>query len=324
MDLLNQLEQGDSLLETSSSSSSSSSSGDKDTESKSASLTNRREEKTEQMMKYLKEQQQQQHQNDDNDLEIRVLYIPTAMYALRADSKNSPGKQRQRARADGKKRRNQLVNYLQDLFSNAVESDGDGDSDSNGGFVGFDANILAVTLDLADGSIKQPVGSEHSTKFPKDGRAALTTWSPHVVYLEGGNTFWLHHCMEKGDLDVDWIQLIKDACVSEGANRPALYIGKSAGAIMAGKYVETATWKGWDDPSVVPGKETYADWRGDKPSFGLNLVGDASFFPHMSDDWDELVEEKRSSLPKDSALYCLREWDAFCVEGSTKDTFMSA
>ena len=38
------------------------------------------------------------------------------MYALRPDSDNTPGKQRQRARADGKKRRTAIINQLQELF----------------------------------------------------------------------------------------------------------------------------------------------------------------------------------------------------------------
>jgi len=249
-------------------------------------------------------------------MELKVLYIPTAMYAIRADSENTPGKQRQRARADGKKKRDQVVQYIQEMFSASP--------------VGENLNILAVTLDLDDGSIKQPTstGSADSKSFPKEGKQALTGWNPHVIYLEGGNTFWLHHCMEKGE--EDWFQLIKDACCcctstikDDSDRRPALYIGKSAGAIVAGKYVETATWKGWDDPSCVPGKESYDDWKGASPSFGFNLVGDASVFPHMSENWQDLVDEKRDSLPQDSDLYCLREFDACCVEGSIKDVFIS-
>lgn len=56
--------------------------------------------------------------SSSSPLEIRVLYIPTAMYALRANSDNSPGKQRQRARADGKKRRTLVIQQLQELFDN--------------------------------------------------------------------------------------------------------------------------------------------------------------------------------------------------------------
>jgi peptidase E len=91
-----------------------------------------------------------------------------------------------------------------------------------------------------------------------------------------------------------------------------LYIGKSAGAIVAGKYVETATWKGWDDPSVVPGKESYDKWKG---VLGMDIVGGASIFPHMSDEWVETVQEKtRDTLPSNSDVICLQEFDAFCIE----------
>lgn len=48
---------------------------------------------------------------------IRLLYIPTAAYALNPHSSNTPGKQRQRARADGKKRRNQVVQHLEELLT---------------------------------------------------------------------------------------------------------------------------------------------------------------------------------------------------------------
>jgi hypothetical protein len=77
----------------------------------------------------------QQHSNVVQRLEIRLLYIPTASYALRNDSINTPGKQRQRARADGKKRRNELVAMLQQNFDGVA--------------------ISVVTLDLDDGSVKQ-------------------------------------------------------------------------------------------------------------------------------------------------------------------------
>ena len=151
---------------------------------------------------------------DDTFLNLRFLYIPTAMYALKSDSINSPGKQRQRARADGKKRRTQVIQTIRQLFMQKI-------------------NILAVTLDLEDGSIKQPEGSEHANHFPKDGNEALREWAPHFVYVEGGNTFWLHHCMVKGDWEED---LLSAMC-------GAVYCGKSAGAILAGRAVETATWK---------------------------------------------------------------------------------
>ena len=54
--------------------------------------------------------------DDEPACHCRILYIPTAMYALNPESKNTPGKQRQRARADGKKRRNLVVKTIEDLL----------------------------------------------------------------------------------------------------------------------------------------------------------------------------------------------------------------
>ena len=84
---------------------------------------------------------------DSQHVELRFLYIPTAMYALRSDSNNTPGKQRQRARADGKKRRNEIVKLLSEKL-------------------GDDVSVLAVTLDLDDASVKQPEGSDDPSRFP--------------------------------------------------------------------------------------------------------------------------------------------------------------
>merc|ERR1712071_531115 len=105
-----------------------------------------------------------------------------------------------------------------------------------------------------------PFGSEDTSLFPTNGKEAINEWAPHLIYVEGGNTFWLQHCIEKGN----WGPLLLDACTGEDA---AVYCGKSAGAIIAGKMMETATWKGWDDPSVIEGRERYEDWK-DVP--GLN------------------------------------------------------
>jgi len=221
-------------------------------------------------------------------LQLRIVYIPTAMYALRADSNNSAGKQRQRARADGKKRRNSLVSVVQSLFVNK------------------DVEVLAVTLDLNDGSVKQPFSTGDSSNFPQNGADALQSWEPHLIYVEGGNTFWLQHCMDKGM----WTSRIISACTGPNA---AVYCGKSAGAIVAGSTVETATWKGWDDPSIVPGMERYVDWAAFP---GMNLLGNVCLFPHMSEEWETTVAEKTKELQQTNCkVYALREWDVCLVEG---------
>lgn len=238
---------------------------------------------------------------DDEPAHCRILYIPTAMYALNPESKNTPGKQRQRARADGKKRRNLVVKTIEDILGEQ-----------------FTCTVLACTLDFDDGSIKQPVGSDDGSLFPKDGREALSSWRPHLIYVEGGNTFWLQHCVEKGD----WADVIMRACTGNDAY--AVYVGKSAGAIIVGSRVDTATWKGWDNPAVVPDKEAYDDWYGDK---GMSFAGpDASVFPHMEETWKELVQEKTKQMIKEDGncvkVYALKEWEACCVDGDAGKVFV--
>jgi hypothetical protein len=85
--------------------------------------------------------------NKDAPLELRFLYIPTAMYALRSNSENSPGKQRQRNRADGKKRRTEIAKLLSEQLGDHID-------------------VLTVSLDLDDASVKQPEGSEDPSRFP--------------------------------------------------------------------------------------------------------------------------------------------------------------
>ena len=237
--------------------------------------------------------------DDEPACHCRILYIPTAMYALNPESKNTPGKQRQRARADGKKRRNLVVKTIEDLL-------------------GEQFSVLACTLDFDDGSIKQPVGSDDGSLFPKDGKEALSSWKPHLIYVEGGNTFWLQHCIEKGD----WVDDIVRACTGNDAS--AVYVGKSAGAIIAGSRVDTATWKGWDNPAVVPGKETYDDWYGYK---GMRFAGpDTSIFPHMEETWRDLLQEKTKQMIKEDGncvnVYSLHEWEACCIDGDAEKVFV--
>lgn len=80
----------------------------------------------------------------------------------------------------------------------------------------------------------------------------------------------------------------------------------------------------WDDPTVVPGRETYDDWTDVR---GLNLAGDVSFFPHMEDRWTSLVNDRRKELPinqhgADVAIdvCCLTDYDAYTVNGKGQST----
>jgi hypothetical protein len=221
-------------------------------------------------------------------LALRFVYIPTAMYALRSDSTSTPGKQRQRARADGKQRRNDIVKLLAELLAP------------------LDIPIHVVTLDLDDGSVKQPEGCDKSV-FPTTGKDALRDWNPHLVYIQGGNTFWLHHCCmaTKGS----WRDDFWDFC----QRNAGVLIGSSAGAILAGHSMETACWKEWDDPTVVPGMSKYEDWTGVQ---GLGLIGNRSVFPHMDDTWNAVVSEK--SIALEIKPLCLRENDVCMIDGRNK------
>ena len=232
---------------------------------------------------------------DAGKVSVKLLYIPTAMYALNPKSSNTPGKQRQRARADGKKRRTQVMSLLQTLLSEECPNNDE-------------ISVQTITLDLDDDSLKQPEGPEMS-QFPKSGKEALS--SSTVIYVEGGNTFWLQHCIEKGN----YSQSIIDACTGEAG---AVYCGKSAGAIVAGDEISTATWKGWDDPSVVPSKETYDDWIGVQ---GFHFAENLSFFPHMSEDWTELVQEKMKGM-ESSNTCCLEENQVCCINGESMNAFV--
>ena len=103
--------------------------------------------------------------NSPNLLDLRVLYIPTAMYSLRPGSTSTPGKQRGRNRADGKKRRTEILRLLAGQLETFVDT-----SCSNNDVLA----VRTVTMDFDDGSVKQPeevmVGdtvSESGAEFPE-------------------------------------------------------------------------------------------------------------------------------------------------------------
>lgn len=244
---------------------------------------------------------------------LRFIYIPTARYALKSNSTDTPGKQRRHAEAEAKERRLQIVSTLTSIFSQQED----------------EISIHSVTLDLDDGSINHQDGSKHPNAFPKTGKEALREWSPHLIYVDGGNTFWLHHCMEKGGWRSDIMDLVATTTPgmtvtgADKENTPpsraatTVYCGRSAGAILAGAKIETATWKRRNDPSVVPGRESYDAWLGVS---GLNLLGGSSIFPHMAEQWESLVAEKMVEF--DSHVYCLSDSQVCLVDGEQQTVSM--
>lgn len=273
-------------------------------------------------------QTKRDRQLEDAVIDLRILYIPTAMYALRPGSTSKPGKQRGRNRADGKKRRDMLerliTQQLVEFGQSGLCTDDDLDI----------ITMRTVTMDLDDSSVKQPHDISFGTDsrgypFPESGREAIHDWKPHLIYVQGGNTFWLHHCIEKGD----WAKDLIDACcrnygdstTSSPPSFSAVYCGVSAGSIIAGESMQTACWKEWDDPSVVPGKETYGDWADSK---GLVAAGRTSLFPHMTEEWQVLTEQKTKELLDSMAVTdgdkappsvrCIRDDQAYVVDGRTQ------
>jgi peptidase E len=103
-----------------------------------------------------------------------------------------------------------------------------------------------------------------------------------MIYVDGGNTFYLqHHILRTGFWDAAE-PLLNSGC---------LYAGASAGAIVAGKSIRTAYWKGWDDPTIV-GDDF--DWNEDTLR-GRGLC-DYSMFMH----YDEAIHKDlvRSRAPE--------------------------
>lgn len=105
-----------------------------------------------------------------------------------------------------------------------------------------------------------------------------------VLYVDGGNTFYL----QKYVLETNFWFMAQHALHSG-----CLYIGASAGGIIAGKSIETAYWKGWDDPGAA-GEDF--EWSKEKLQGG-NICNGNSFFMHYdASSHMSLVDSKTSQL----------------------------
>ena len=125
------------------------------------------------------------------------------------------------------------------------------------------------------------------------------------TFVLGGNTFFLWHHMRKSGLD---------ALVRRRVDEGMLYVGASAGSIVAGHSISTAYWKGWDDPHAADG----ADWTSPSATLALGLVKDKAFFPHHEAKFEELVERRRDDLGKAVTLVTLLEEDGAFVSGRAR------
>jgi len=99
--------------------------------------------------------------------------------------------------------------------------------------------------------LSQAFGASDATLLELDAATAVTAdavaskvVSADVLYVDGGNTFYLQRYLLQTGF---WDTLETTQFFARGG----LYVGASAGAIVAGRSVSTAYWKGWDDPLVA-------------------------------------------------------------------------
>ena len=110
-----------------------------------------------------------------------------------------------------------------------------------------------------------------------------------IVYVDGGNTFYLQYHMIRTGFWTAMKQHLK-------ATANCIYIGASAGAIVAGNSIETAYWKGWDDPTVV-GNDF--EWTLERKR-GAGLVSNECFFMHYEDaSHADLVQQQAQRFKDD-------------------------
>jgi peptidase E len=104
--------------------------------------------------------------------------------------------------------------------------------------------------------------------------------------------------MQRSGLD----ELVRRRVLDEGA----VYVGCSAGSIVAGATIQPAHWKGWDDPQAG-GELAEVEWS-EAACRSMRLVPDRAFFPHYDErEWAALVEERRDELGEKVEVMCLTD-----------------
>ncbi|OGH12358.1 MAG: hypothetical protein A2857_01330 [Candidatus Levybacteria bacterium RIFCSPHIGHO2_01_FULL_36_15] len=112
-----------------------------------------------------------------------------------------------------------------------------------------------------------------------------------VIYIEGGNTFYLLDHVRKSGFD----KIIKQLLDNE-----KIYVGVSAGSIIAGVNIELAGWKHFDR-NIVELKDLK----------GLSLVPFVPFV-HYEEKYNKLLNDKVKEI--DYSLYALNDKQAvLCV-----------
>ena len=160
-----------------------------------------------------------------------------------------------------------------------------------------------------------------------------------VIYAEMGNTYNLcYHLWNSGGAEL--IKELMDAgasmptsCVIErnplsrdpmgltAASNSfrasfAVYVGASAGSIMAGRTCQMALWKDWDDQSCEG--TVSVDWSDKEVAKGLNLAGGRSIFPHANGQyadakWQQAQAQRHGHT--DHEVVALQDGHGIVIEG---------
>ena len=134
----------------------------------------------------------------------------------------------------------------------------------------------------------------------KNENQLLKLLSPKdIIFVEGGNTFYLLKAMRESNFEKVIRKLLKQGKV---------YIGVSAGSIVAGKTIETAGWKNADRNIV-----------GLKNLKGLNLVP-FNIFVHYQPEYAEIIKQEIKNPRKRRKLKILTDEQAILVQG--KETML--
>jgi len=130
-----------------------------------------------------------------------------------------------------------------------------------------------------------------------------------MIYAEMGNTYNLcWHLWRSGGSDI----IYELMAGPEGA----VYVGSSAGSIMAGKTCQMALWKNWDDQTCEGNVK--ANWNDKEIAKGLDLAGGRSIFPHANGQyadkgWQEAQAKKHGHM--DHEVVALPDGKGLVIDG---------
>jgi len=149
--------------------------------------------------------------------------------------------------------------------------------------LGLDQNSKATLLELDAPNLKA-----------EEIRIALE--NADICYVDGGNTFYLQYMLLRTKF---WD--IANPLLESGR---LLYMGASAGGIVAGLSIETAYWKGWDKPIPIGMGMDGWSWTPETLR-GRGLVPYSLFMHFDESAHAALVSQKKSSL--DHEVMCISD-----------------